>query len=275
VRSTPGMDTERYRVRPGATVDLADFPADATEGFDGDKSEAKARNAELTERLGELQALLHATKAAKVLVVLQGMDTSGKDSTTRRVFDGVNPLGIRVAEFKRPSEHELAHEYLWRVSARTPRDGEIVVFNRSHYEDVLAVRVLGLVPRERWERRYQHLVDFERRLVDEGTIVRKFFLHISKDEQKTRLEERLADPTKRWKFEPGDLDTRAMWDGYQEAYRVMLERTSTDEAPWYVVPANRKWFRDLLVGSVLVEALERLGMDWPRPEEPLDDLTVE
>jgi PPK2 family polyphosphate:nucleotide phosphotransferase len=269
------MDTERYRVRPGATVDLADFPADATEGFDGDKSEAKARNAELTERLGELQALLHATKAAKVLVVLQGMDTSGKDSTTRRVFDGVNPLGIRVAEFKRPSEHELAHEYLWRVSARTPRDGEIVVFNRSHYEDVLAVRVLGLVPRERWERRYQHLVDFERRLVDEGTIVRKFFLHISKDEQKTRLEERLADPTKRWKFEPGDLDTRAMWDGYQEAYRVMLERTSTDEAPWYVVPANRKWFRDLLVGSVLVEALERLGMDWPRPEEPLDDLTVE
>jgi PPK2 family polyphosphate:nucleotide phosphotransferase len=269
------MDTERFRVRPGAVVDLADFPADGTDGFEGEKDEAKELNARISERLGELQVLLHASKAAKVLVVLQGMDTSGKDNTTRRVFQSVNPLGVRVAEFKRPTEQELAREYLWRVGAQTPRDGEIVIFNRSHYEDVLVVRVKGLVPEERWERRYAHLVDFERRLADEGTIIRKFFLHISKDEQKERLEERLSNPAKHWKFEHGDLDTRARWDDYQEAYREMLERTSTELAPWYVVPADRKWFRDLLVGRVLVDALDALDMQWPDPEPGFDEIVID
>jgi PPK2 family polyphosphate:nucleotide phosphotransferase len=269
------MDTERFRVRPGSTVDLGDFPADATNGFDGSKDDAQEQNSQLSERLGELQVLLHASKAAKVLVVLQGMDTSGKDNTTRRVFHAVNPLGVRVAEFKRPTEPELAREYLWRVGAQTPRDGEIVIFNRSHYEDVLVVRVKGLVPEEQWERRYAHLVDFERRLADEGTIIRKFFLHISKDEQKERLEERLSNPAKHWKFEHGDLDTRAHWDDYQDAYRIMLERTSTEYAPWYVVPADRKWFRDLLVGKVLVDSLEALDMRWPAPVEGFDDIVIE
>jgi len=273
------MATESYRVQPGTTVDLADYPTDGADdpddGFDGTRADAKERNADLSARLGELQELLHAMKAAKVLVVLQGMDTAGKDSTTKRVFDSVNPLGVRVATFTRPSDDELAHEYLWRVARQTPRDGEIVVLNRSHYEDVLAVRVQNLVPPERWERRYQHLVDFERRLVDEGTIVRKFFLHISKHEQKQRLEDRLTDPTKHWKFEHGDLASRAQWDEYQEAYRAMLERTSTEHAPWYVVPADRKWYRDLVVGTVLVESLDALGMDWPEPADGLDGLVID
>jgi PPK2 family polyphosphate:nucleotide phosphotransferase len=269
------MDTERFRVRPGSVVDLADFPPDATDGFEGEKGEARDENERLSERLGELQVLLHASKAAKVLVVLQGMDTSGKDNTTKRVFQSVNPLGVRVAEFKRPTEPELAREYLWRVGTQTPRDGEITIFNRSHYEDVLVVRVKDLVDQERWERRYAHLVDFERRLADEGTLIRKFFLHISKDQQKERLQERLSNPTKHWKFETGDLDTRAHWDDYQEAYRVMLERTSTEYAPWYVVPANRKWFRDLVVGKVLVDSLEALDMQWPDPEPGLDDIVID
>lgn len=269
------MDTERFRIRPGTVVDLAEFPPDSTEGFDGSKGEAKDQNAELTQRLGELQVLLHASQAAKVLIVLQGMDTSGKDNTTRRVFDGVNPLGVRVAEFKRPTEPELAHEYLWRVNAQTPRDGEIVVFNRSHYEDVLVVRVKNLVPTERWEKRYAHIADFERRLADEGTLIRKFFLHISPEEQRERLQKRLDDPTKHWKFEHGDLRSRDHWDDYQEAYRAMLELTSTEHAPWYVVPADRKWFRDLLVGKVLVDSLEGLDMQWPPPGPDFDSITID
>ncbi|MDZ7678989.1 MAG: PPK2 family polyphosphate kinase [Acidimicrobiales bacterium] len=269
------MDTERFRVRPGAIVDLADFSPDSTDGFDGEKDDAKDWSDDISERLSELQVLLHATKAARLLIVLQGMDTSGKDSTTRRVFDAVNPLGIRAAEFKRPTEVELARDYLWRVNMQIPKDGEIVIFNRSHYEDVLVVRVEDLVPRERWEKRYGHIVDFERRLTDEGTIIRKFFLHISKDEQKERLEERLENPTKHWKFEHGDLRTRERWNDYQEAYRVMLERTSTNTAPWYVVPSDRKWFRDLLVGRVLVETLEHLNMDWPEPIKDLSKITID
>lgn len=257
------MDTERFRVRPGAIVDLADFAPDSTDGFDGSKSDAKDQSSELSERLGELQVLLHASRAAKVLIVLQGMDTSGKDNTARRVFHAVNPLGVRVAEFKRPTEVEAAHDFLWRVARQTPRDGEIVIFNRSHYEDVLVVRVEELVPPERWERRYAHIVDFERRLTDEGTVICKFFLNISADEQRERLQKRLDDPAKHWKFEHGDLDSRRRWDRYQEAYQTMLERTSTDHAPWYVVPADRKWFRDLLVARVLVDALEGLDMHWP------------
>jgi PPK2 family polyphosphate:nucleotide phosphotransferase len=269
------MDTERFRVRPGTVVDLADYPPDVPQGFDGTKHEAKEQSGELSKRLRDLQVLLHASKAAKVLVILQGMDTSGKDNTSKRVFHAVNPLGVRAAEFKRPNEHELEREYLWRVSSQTPRDGEITIFNRSHYEDVLVVRVKNLVPAERWERRYAHIVDFERRLADEGTLIRKFFLHISKDEQKERLEKRLQNPTKHWKFEEGDLRSRSFWDDYQEAYRVMLERTSTDFAPWYVVPADRKWFRDLLVGQVLVDSLEGLDMQWPPPVEGLDGIVID
>lgn len=269
------MDTERFRVRPGEVIDLSAFPPAATDGFDGDKHDAKDQTHDISKRLGELQELLHASKAAKVLVVLQGIDTSGKNSTTRRVFRAVNPLGTRVAEFKKPTEPELEREYLWRVSLQTPKNGEIVIFNRSHYEDVLVVRVDELVPQERWEKRYAHIADFERRLVDEGTVVRKFFLHISPDEQKERLEKRLNHPQKHWKFEPSDLDSRGKWDAYQEAYRDMLERTSTDQAPWYIVPADRKWFRDLLVAQVLVDALEGLDMQWPEASDDMEGIVIE
>ncbi|MBK5222680.1 MAG: polyphosphate kinase 2 family protein [Acidimicrobiia bacterium] len=263
---------------PGRPVRLDDLPTRGDDWVDGDpevaKSAAQDANGTISARLGELQERLHATKAAKVLVVLQGMDTSGKDSTTRRVFGDGSPLGIRAVPFGRPTEVERAHDFLWRVHAAAPADGEIVVFNRSHYEDVLVVRIDELVPAERWERRFDHLVDFERMLVDEGTVVRKFFLHISRDEQHQRLQDRLDDPTKHWKFESGDLDARARWDNYQRAYEEAIARTSTDVAPWYVVPADQKWFRDLVVGSVVLEALEALDMRWPEPPEGLEHIVI-
>lgn len=265
----PAIDTDVHRVRPGEAVDLSTVPTRESAGFDGDKADGKELARQQVVRLGELQELLHASKGAKLLVVLQGMDTAGKDSTTRRVFSEVSPYGVRVWSFGRPSELELAHEYLWRVSARTPAAGEIAIFNRSHYEDVLVVRVHGLVPEDRWRRRYRHLVDFEQRLVDEGTVVRKFFLHLSHDEQRERLQDRVDDPTKHWKFAAGDLAERARWHDYRAAYEEMLARTSTDAAPWYVVPADRKWLRDLVVASVLVEALEGLDLRYPPPTEEM------
>ena len=210
----------------------------------------------------------------KLLVVLQAMDTGGKDGTIRRVFEGVNPQGVRVANFKAPTAIELAHDYLWRVHRQTPASGEIAVFNRSHYEDVLIVRVLDLVPPDRWQRRYEHIRNFEQLLVDEGTTILKFYLHISKDEQAERLQARLDDPTKGWKFNAGDLDHRELWDAYMEAFGVALGETSTPDAPWYVVPANRKWYRDLAVAQTIVTALEGLDMSYPDPEEGLDDVVI-
>ncbi|HEX9645270.1 MAG TPA: polyphosphate kinase 2 family protein [Acidimicrobiia bacterium] len=265
---------DRYRVLPGATVSLADWdPADSG-GFGGDKSAARDRLRDLVERLADLQYLLWAEDRNKLLVVLQALDTGGKDGIIRHVFGGVNPQGVRVANFKAPTPDELAHDYLWRVHARTPGSGEIVVFNRSHYEDVLVVRVLGLVAQERWERRYTHINDFEALLVDEGTTILKFFLHISKDEQRKRLQERLDDPAKNWKFSVGDLDHRARWDDYTAAFEAVLERTSTEHAPWYVVPADRKWYRDLVVAETIVSTLEGLAMHLPPPEEGLGGIVV-
>ncbi|CAA9262082.1 MAG: Polyphosphate kinase 2 [uncultured Acidimicrobiales bacterium] len=269
------MDIERFRVRPGSPVDLDAIPTRMPAWFKGDKESAKLANERLSQRIAELQTELHATGAAKVLIVLQGLDTSGKDSTTRRVFGAGSPLGIRVANFKRPSENELAHEYLWRVSALTPPDGEIAIFNRSHYEDVLVVRVDELAPEERWRRRFGHIVDFERRLVDEGTVVRKFYLHISHDEQRQRLQDRVDDPQKHWKFEPADLIARAKWDQYRVAYEEMLCLTSTEHAPWYVVPADQKWFRDLVVGTAVVSALEGIDMVWPQPAKGTAGITID
>jgi PPK2 family polyphosphate:nucleotide phosphotransferase len=210
----------------------------------------------------------------RLLVVLQAMDTGGKDGTVKAVFRTMHPLGVRVASFKQPSEAERAHDYLWRVHAQVPADGEITIFNRSHYEDVLVVRVHDLVPRARWERRYDHIVDFERMLADEGTTIRKFFLHISEDEQAERLQARLDDPTKTWKFALGDLDERARWDDYQRAYEEALSRTSTEAAPWYVVPANRKWYRNEVIAQVLVETLESLDLRYPDPPPDLDQVRI-
>ena len=261
-----------FRVRPGERVALSARATDEDLGLE--KDEGKALTETLHERLAELQAKLYAQGTHRVLVVAQAMDTGGKDGLIKRLLLPVNPQGVRVATFKAPTEIELDHDYLWRVHAQVPGNGELVVFNRSHYEDVLIARVHDLVPEDRWRRRYHHIRDFERLLVDEGTCIVKLFLHISKDEQKKRLEARLADPTKHWKFNPADLDERKRWDDYQEAYADALSETSTDTAPWYVIPADHKWFRDLLVAHIVVDTLERLDLAYPESAD-LSEVVVE
>jgi len=264
----------RYRVEPGTSVRLSERdPADAT-AFTGEKKEGRKRAAALNRRLEELQELLYAEGEHRLLVVLQAMDTGGKDGTIRHVFDGTNPQGVKVASFKKPTPREMAHDYLWRVHPHTPGNGEIVIFNRSHYEDVLVVRVHGLVPAEVWSRRYDQINAFETRLADEGTTILKFFLHISKEEQRQRLQARLDEPTKHWKFSRSDLAERKRWDAYTEAYEAVLSKTSTRSAPWFVVPADRKWYRNLVVSEVLVDTLERLDMRYPKAEEGLDKVVI-
>jgi len=257
------MKHERYRVQPGTEVDLSAWDTDGAGATKLDKAGGLVELAKLNEKVSWLQQLLYAQGVHRVLVVLQGMDTSGKDGTIKHVFRLVNPQGVQVTSFKRPTETELAHDYLWRVHQHVPWNGRIQIFNRSHYEDVLVVRVHDLAPKHVWSKRYEHIVNFEQLLVDEGTVVLKFFLHISKGEQKKRLTERLENPDKHWKFEMGDLEERKLWRAYQEAYGDAIGRTSTADAPWYIVPSDRKWFRNLVIGSVLIEALEDLKMKFP------------
>jgi PPK2 family polyphosphate:nucleotide phosphotransferase len=260
------MNMDKYRVRPGQKVDLGDVDPDDTRLAPGGKEEATKQSSAIQDRLRDLQELLFAEHQRKLLIVLQGMDTSGKDGTIRHVMAGFNPAGTRVASFRAPSPAELDHDYLWRVHRELPGKGEVVVFNRSHYEDVLVVRVHDLVPKAVWKKRYQQIVAFEQMLHEEGTVILKFFLHISKGEQRKRLQARLDDPSKRWKFQPGDLEERKRWDDYQGAYEDALTKTSTDDNPWYVVPANQKWYRNLVVGSVVAETLDGLRMSYPNPD---------
>jgi PPK2 family polyphosphate:nucleotide phosphotransferase len=267
------METERYRVPPETKVKLDKWSTRSDPKGPG-KKDAPDILAGFNERLAELQQLLFAESKHRVLVVLQGMDTSGKDGTIKNVFQMINPLGVREANFKRPSERELAHDYLWRVHRNTPAAGEIMIFNRSHYEDVLVVRVHDLVDEAVWRRRYGHLRDFERMLTEEGTVIRKFFLHISKDEQRDRLQERLDNPAKNWKFEHGDIEERKRWDDYQAAYAEALSETSTEGAPWYVVPSDQKWFRNLVISKILIETIEGLEMRYPEPTRDLADIKI-
>jgi PPK2 family polyphosphate:nucleotide phosphotransferase len=269
------MSMRRYRVKPGSRPHLAGRDPGETSAWKGGKRQAEERLAELTERLEALQELLWAEHRHRVLVVLQGMDTSGKDGTIRHVFEGVNPSGVRVAAFKTPTPEELAHDFLWRVHPQVPGSGELVIFNRSQYEDVLVVRVRGLAPEEVWRPRYRQIVDFEELLAGTGTTILKFFLHISRDEQRERFQARLDDPAKRWKFRLGDLDDRRLWDDYTAAYEEAIARTSTKAAPWYVVPSDKKWYRNLVVATVLVEALEGLKMRLPEPEEDLSKVVLD
>ena len=271
--SAPGLDLDRIRIDDGSMFELGNHPTDDVGGWT--KDQAKEAAARLEGRLSELQELLWAQGASKVLVVLQAIDAGGKDGTIRKVFRGMNPSGVRVANFKRPSEHELAHDFLWRIHQQTPADGELVIFNRSHYEDVLVVRVFDLVPEARWRARYGHIVDFERLLVDEGTTIVKVFLHISKDEQRARLQKRLDDPAKNWKFDPVDLEVRRRWDDYQAAFSEMIQRTARPHAPWYVVPADHKWYRNLVVSEILVQTLEGLGLRPPDAVADLEGIVVE
>jgi PPK2 family polyphosphate:nucleotide phosphotransferase len=256
----------RFRVTDGSSFSLSDHDPSSTGDFDGGKAEARAEVAELDARIEELQELFYADGRHRLLIVLQGMDTAGKGGAIRRACAGMNPSGVRVAAFKAPTSTELAHDFLWRVHAQAPSDGQVVIFDRSHYEDVLIVRVHGLVAEDRLGARYEHIRNFEQMLVDEGTTVVKFFLHISADEQQERLEARLADPAKHWKFNPADLAEREHWDGYQEAIELAIRRTATEAAPWYVVPANKKWHRDLVISRTLVETFESLDLSYPKPD---------
>lgn len=266
---------KQHLVAPGKKVKLAERDPQETGEFKGGKEEGLKEIKKLNAELQELQELLYAEGKHKVLVVLQAMDTGGKDGTIRRVFDGVNPQGVKVASFKVPTSEELAHDFLWRVHKMVPANGEMVIFNRSHYEDVLVVRVHNYVLKEVWSKRYEQINAFEKILADNGTIILKFFLHISKDEQKERLQARLDDPAKHWKFSLGDLDERKLWDDYQSVYEDALNKTSTEYAPWYVVPANRKWYRDLVISRVLVDALKGLKMEFPKSKDDLAGVVVE
>ena len=258
---------QRLLVKPGSEVNLSDHDPSATFGLD--KDGAQAALAENVERLADLQERLWAEHRRRVLIVLQGMDASGKDGTIKHVMTGFHPLGCRVVSFGVPSELELAHDYLWRVHQVVPANGEIAIFNRSHYEDVLVVRVHSLVPKARWSRRYEQINEFEQRLADNGVTIVKCFLHISRDVQSERLLARLDDPTKRWKFKMGDLEERKLWDTYMAAYEDALARCSKDHAPWFIIPANRKWFRDLAIGTIVAESLDDLKPEFPaRPDLP-------
>lgn len=249
-------------------VDLTAVDPTASPGFAGDKAAAKRELGELGDELADLQERLYAEgrtrpDARRVLLVLQGMDTSGKGGTVRKVAGLLDPQGLRIASFGAPTPDELEHDFLWRVRRRLPAPGQVGVFDRSHYEDVLAARVRGLAAPEEIERRYAAIRDFEQQLVDEGTVVRKVLLHISPDVQRERLLARLDDPAKHWKFSPADIDDRARWADYQRAYEIALERTHTEAAPWFVVPADAKSYRNLAVATILLDALRSLGLDWP------------
>jgi len=248
-------------VQPGEKVDLATFDTGATHGRR--KDQATETLVKDLDRLTSLQDRLWAEGKHRVLIVLQGIDAAGKDGTVRHVMSAFNPMGCPVTSFKVPSPQELAHDYLWRVHPHVPGNGEIAIFNRSHYEDVLVVRVHGFAPKERWSKRYGQINAFERLLAEEGTTIIKFFLAISKDEQRQRFQDRLDEPTKRWKFRLGDLDERKLWDDYRAAYEEMLYRTATDHAPWYVIPADRNWFRNLAVASIVADTLEDLDPKYP------------
>ncbi len=266
---------KQYLVKPGEKVKLSKWDPNDTGDFNGGKDDGLAEIAKLIKKLDELQEVLYAEHKHKVLIVLQAMDTGGKDGVIRRVFEGVNPQGVNVARFNVPTREELDHDYLWRVHKVTPGNGEMVIFNRSHYEDLLVVRVHNYVPPEVWEKRFDQINQFERLLADNGTTILKFYLHIDRDEQKQRLQARLDDPAKHWKFRLGDLDERKLWSDYMQAYEDVLSKTSTEYAPWFIVPANRKWYRDFVVSSVLVDTLKSLKMTFPEPEEKLDGVVVE
>jgi PPK2 family polyphosphate:nucleotide phosphotransferase len=264
---------KEYRVKPGTKLDLGKLDPDYTGDYkrnEEGKTKAKAAKAEFIEQLSGLQERLYANASRALLIVLQGMDTSGKDGTIKNVMSGVNPQGCRVATFKTPTPLELAHDFLWRVHRETPHKGHIGIFNRSHYEDVLVPRVHGLISEKQVKQRFEQINEFEELLHESGTAVLKFFLHISKEEQRERLEERIRNPEKRWKFNEGDLEERKLWDEYLAAFEDVISATSTDHAPWYIVPANRKWYRDLVVADTVVATLDDMKLQCPPAPESVD-----
>lgn len=261
-------------VIPGELVNLDDHPPEYT-GIYEKKGQTKKRLKKLNKQLLELQGLLYAESQHALLIVLQGMDTCGKDGTIRRVMSGINVQGCDVISFKVPTADELSRDFLWRAHRAVPPKGKIGIFNRSHYGDVLVVRVHNLVPESVWSQRYRQINDFERMLVENGTVVLKFFLHISKDEQKERLESRIEDPTKHWKIAASDIRERAYWDDYMQAYEVMLQKCSTEWAPWHIIPANKKWYRNLVITECIVDTLKKLDMRYPEPSVDVTKLRID
>lgn len=259
-------------VKPGSNFSLK--RRNPGETFGWDKERAKAELAEVIAKIDVLQVKLAAEHEHSLLVVIQAMDAAGKDGTIRAVFGPLNSAGVQVASFKAPIGHELEHDFLWRIHDVVPPRGEIGIWNRSHYEDVLVVRVKNIVPKEMWEKRYRHIREFERLLSDEGTTIVKINLHISKDEQRARLQDRIDDPAKRWKFRSGDLDDRKLWPDFMKAYEVAFNETSTEYAPWYVVPADRNWVRNLAVARIVLDALQRLDPQLPPDSPGITDLVV-
>jgi len=262
---------KQFRVKPGEKVGLSKLDPSST-GKLTSEDEAKDDAKNHLKQLAHQQALLYAEHKHSVLVVLQAMDAGGKDGTIRHVFGGVNPQGVDVASFKQPTPLELSHDFLWRIHAQAPRAGQIVIFNRSHYEDVLVTRVHKLVDKKTCVRRYGHIRDFEAGLAQSGTTILKFFLHISKDEQLSRFAQRLDDPDRNWKISESDYSERKLWDDYVDAYEDAIAATSTDDAPWYVIPSNHKWFRNLAVSQIIADTMADLGLAFPPPSVNLADI---
>ena len=261
---------EEFRIEPGSHVRLKKLDP----GYAGrhTKKVGLIRTRELCEKMLDLQLRLYAEHKRSLLICLQALDAGGKDGVVKHVIGGMNPSGCNVASFKEPSKDELAHNFLWRIEAQTPRRGEVTIFNRSHYEDVLIVRVHDLVPKKVWSKRYQQIIDFERRLDANDTRILKFFLHISKEEQLRRFEQRLDDPTKRWKISEADYSEREYWDEYEEAYEDAIAKCNTSDAPWFVIPSDHKWFRDLAISEIIVAALEDLNIQVPEPTVNIEDI---
>lgn len=266
--------TDLLRVVPGTTPDLGAIDPNGTPGFDGDKGAAHDALKSLRDELTDFQERLWAESRQSLLVVLQALDAGGKDGVIRKVFTAFNPQGTRVTGYGVPTEEELRHDYLWRIHANMPGNGRIGVFNRSHYEDVLVVRVNELVPKAVWSQRYDQINAFEAHLAANGTRILKFYLHISRDEQRRRFQKRLRNPEKQWKWSSGDLETREKWDDFQAAYTDALARCSTDVAPWFVIPADRKWYRDLAIANVLAETGRDMDPRWPVVEEDLSAIVI-
>ena len=260
-----------YKIKPNIKVKITNHDPKEKTCFDKTKREGKIELIKLNQRLAALQEQLFAEHKNQLLIVLQAMDTGGKDGVIRNVFDGVNPQGVKVASFKVPTQLELDHDYLWRIHQQVPGRGEIVIFNRSHYEDVLIVRVHNLVDEKIWKKRFEQINQFEKMLADEGATIVKFFLNISYDEQRKRLLDRIIEKDKNWKFNPGDLKERNLWGDYMQAYEDVLSKTSTSWAPWYIIPSDRKWYRNIIINKILVDVLENMKMKYPEPEENLEN----
>lgn len=267
---------ERYLVKPRKRLSLAAIDSNEKALIEEASKDDHLPHFEVLQtELQHLQKKLYAQNKHRILIVMQAMDTGGKDGCIKHVFSRIDPQGIHVRSFKKPTEEELARDFLWRIHSRVPRKGEMVIFNRSHYEDVIAVRVKKIFPDKVWQQRVRHIIDFERMLAEEGTTIIKIYLHISKDEQKDRLQSRLDQPHKHWKFNPDDLEDRARWDDFMHAYEDLLSDTSTEHAPWFVVPANRKWYRNLCVARIVLDKMKKLNLEFPPIDWDPNEMRIE